>query len=72
MIRAGSWFGSAVTFATTGTLGACSATPASAAASRSAAGCISEQWNGALTGSFFASFAPAARLPAIARSIALM
>ena len=47
-----------------------SSTPAIAAASRSAAGFISEQWNGALTGSFFASFAPAAFASAIARSIA--
>ncbi|TMQ06121.1 MAG: hypothetical protein E6J90_47195, partial [Deltaproteobacteria bacterium] len=59
-IRDGSAVGSAVTLLTTGTRGAVIGAPASAAASCSAAGFISEQWNGALTASLTARLAPAA------------
>ena len=50
-MRAASVVGSAVTFATTGTLGVPITTSAIAAANFSAAGFINEQWNGALTAS---------------------
>ena len=44
----------------TGMRGGLTAIPASASRSRSAAGAISEEWNGALTGSAIARFAPRA------------
>ncbi len=55
---------------TTGTAGAAISTRASSAASRSAAGCMSAQWKGALTASGFARFAPRALAAAQARSTA--
>ena len=59
-ISAGSLIGRASTLATTGTTGAFISTLPSASAIASAAGRISAQWNGALTGSGSARLAPAA------------
>ena len=64
--------GSAMTLATSGTAGGAIATPASASAIRSAAGCISAQWKGALTGSSIARFAPRALAISTARSTAAL
>ena len=61
-----------MTFATSGTTGAAIATPASASAIASAAGCISAQWKGALTGSSSARFAPFALAISTARSTAAL
>ena len=72
LTRAASWFGFASTLVTTGTAGAFTSTRASSDASRSAAGCISAQWNGALTASGIARFAPRVLAAAHARSTAAL
>ncbi len=69
-IASGSDTGVASTLAITGTEGALIATLASASRMTSAAGCISAQWNGALTGSSTARRAPNLGANAKARSIA--
>ena len=69
-IRAGSWFGAASTFVTTGTRGAAKPWRASSGASFSAAGCIRAQWKGAETGRSTARLAPASRASSVARATA--
>ena len=71
-MREASVVGSAVTFATTGTVGVLITMSAIAAASLSAAGFIIEQWKGALTASFLAIFAPVAFASGMARSTAFV
>ncbi len=66
----GSVTAAAVTLATSGTNGRPNVVPASAAAMASAAGCISEQWNGADTGSSTEWREPFALASAIARATA--
>jgi len=65
-----SWYGSAVTFATTGTFMAPTCTFSSSTASLSADGAISAEWNGADTGRAFTSLAPLSLASFIARSTA--
>src|SRR4029434_2252133 len=60
----------ASTFRTTAIRGALTVTRSSAAARRSAAGFMSAQWKGALTGSITLFLAPRAAAPATARSTA--
>jgi hypothetical protein len=69
-ISAGSVTGRAVTLATSGTDGAARSTSPSACSIAAAAGRISAQWKGALTGSRRARFAPRSRASATARSTA--
>ena len=71
-ISAGSVIGRASTLATSGTTGAFISTLPSASAIASAAGRISAQWNGALTGSGSARLAPLALAISIARSTAAL
>src|SRR3984957_670894 len=67
-ISPGSLTGEAVTLATTGTRGGFNATSASASSMISAAGAISGQWNGALTGSMIERRAPRSAASATPRS----
>ncbi|MNI57952.1 hypothetical protein D3C73_1130400 [compost metagenome] len=63
---------SALTFWTTGICGACQLIAAIDSAKRSAAGRISSQWDGTLTGSGMARLAPRALQPSMARSTAAL
>src|SRR6266851_62852 len=69
LICSGSLVAAAAALATSGTSGAFSGVSASASAMMSAAGLISEQWNGALTGSMIVR-APRSAASATARSTA--
>ena len=69
-IDSGSSTGAAVTLATSARLGGGMSTSARASAMTSAAGAISEQWNGALTGSMMARRAPLSAAISTARSTA--
>jgi hypothetical protein len=70
LISSGSLVGLAVTLATSGTEGARRAVSSSASAMMSAAGAISGEWNGALTGSMIERRAPRSAASAMARSTA--
>src|SRR5216683_1670131 len=72
LISSGAVTAAAVTLATSGTWGSRSTTPASASAISRAAGAISAQWKGALTGSMIERLAPRAAAPAMARSTAAL